>query len=324
MPQNTATAARNQEIRAWADTNATTTYGATYRAEFTASNCTAAIGLSTTTVANILRGRDLNPPPSMSNRSSRRRALAGSASRALGDSRRFGVEIEFLGIARTRVEAALRSGDLPSGWSVKSDLSVHGGSGYGLELVSPPLRGEDGIDSVRRACRWLRENGASVNSSCGLHVHHEARDLGAPGIARVARIYTDHQELLNWLVSPSRRGGASGTTFAQPMARRDIEFTESHLPSLVAHTRYLAVNVNSYGRHGTVELRQHQGTLNTQKVEAWIRLGQGLCDAAAEQTRVSETGLRGLLQRLRVDEDAAAFLLGRALQFNAPSSAVGS
>jgi hypothetical protein len=228
------------------------------------------------------------------------------------------VEIEFNGISRSSVQAAINSGAIPAGWSVKYDLSVRGS---GHELVSPPLRGEDGIDSVRKACRWLRENGARVDSSCGLHIHHEVNDLGARGICRVVRTYADHQDLLNWLVSSSRR--SPHHTYARPLTSSDASFIERH-NGTQASTRYLAVNVYSFARHGTLEFRQHQGTLNAQKIEAWIRLGQGLCDSAADQRRVSQTGLRGLLRDLQVDEDASAFLLGRAVQFQAPANVVAS
>lgn len=324
MPATTAqpqtTRQRNDRIREWAEANVPTYYPANYRAEQAALHCPEASGLSPITVGNVLRGRDLQPR----NRSARRSALRG-ATRALGFTRRFGVEIEFCGgpVTRGQIQAAISNGDLPRRWRVKSDMSVTG-RGFGGEMVSPPLRGEDGIDEVRQVCRWLREHGATVNASCGLHVHHEAADLGAEGIVRVAEIYTAHQSLVNWLVSDSRRGGPRSSNYALQMSESRMAQIRRMSTSSRAQgpTRYLAVNVDAYMRHGTVEIRQHQGTLNAQKIEAWIRLGQGFCDAAAERTRVNESGLRGLLRKLEVDEDSAAFLLGRAVQFEAPVSVV--
>ena len=236
------------------------------------------------------------------------------AGRALGNARRFGVELEFFGIARYTVETAIRNGDLPRGWRVKSDPSVHGGRG--LELVSPPLSGDEGLAQVRTACEWLTANGGRVDRSAGLHVHHDAADLGAEGIARMARMYADNQSLINYLVSPSRRGHG----YARPLTSGDVDYIDRSLGVgsgryIAAPTRYLALNVTSFGRHGTVEIRQHQGTLNYRKVEAWIAFGQGLCDAAAEARTVNATGIRGLLDAIRVDEDNAAFLIGRAVQF---------
>lgn len=323
MPTTETTRQRNDRIRDFAAT-LPSWYSTATRVEVVRRNVTEARDLSPITVRNILRGRDLNPPPSARNRAGRRAAGQRSSSRALGLERRFGVEFEFFGIERRVVESWIIA-EMP-GWRVKSDVSVsgraHGRSWAGLELVSPPLKGEAGMEQVRKALQWLNANGAAVNRSAGTHVHHEARDLGAVGIARVARIYADHQGLLNWLVSESRRGG---TQYARPITSEDAAYIERQARNgrvASATGRYKSLNVDSYGRHGTVEVRQHQGTLSFRKVEAWIRLGQGMMDAAADSTRVSETGLRGLLQALRVDEDASAFLLGRALQFGAPTTLV--
>ncbi len=322
MPAS-STRQRNDEIR-----SRRADYPSWYTINDVAEALAPEYGLSPITVRNALRGRDLNPPPSQRNRASRR---AAGQRQPLGLERRFGVEVEFFGIDRGRVQLWLNSTAFGAqGWRVVSDGSVQGaveGRHYsGLELVSPPLRGEAGLTQIREALTWLVDNGAKVNRSCGLHVHHEARDLGAKGIARMADTWTKHQGLINWLVSESRRDTVSNY-YARPMTEAVVDGIKRAADQGRiggAHSRYYAVNVASYGRHGTVEIRQHQGTLSFRKIEAWVRLGQGLMDAAVEERAISETGLRGLLAAARVDEDASAFLLGRAMQFGAPAEAVAA
>src|SRR5439155_107312 len=73
--------------------------------------------------------------------------------------------------------------------------------------VSPPLRGEAGLAQVQLACTALRRMGAKPNRSCGLHVHHEIRDLDVASIKRFVRSYANNQDLIDGLVSPSRRHG---------------------------------------------------------------------------------------------------------------------
>lgn len=306
MPTTTTTTRqRNDAIREWARANsAHRTQRQTAR--FVASYCDQASGLSETTICNILRGRDLNPPPS-----ARRRRRSGNP---LGVERRFGVEIECNGVDRSVVQRQM--GRFPR-WTLKRDVSVNGS---GLELVSPPLRGEEGLNELREVCTMLQDVGAQVDRSCGLHVHHEARDLGARGIARFAQTWTDNQDMLDWLVSPSRRDGR----WCRRLSRSELANMRSaanrgHVRS--PGSRYKAVNVAAFGRHGTVEIRQHQGTLNFRKIEAWIRLGQGLMDAALQLTDVEPRGLTSLVNQL-VDEDTAAFLVGRALQLGAPVAEV--
>lgn len=256
--------------------------------------------------------------PAAAPRAPRRRRSTGAAGgRRLGLGRRFGIEIEFYGIRRLDVERWLGDSGLGNaGWRIKSDGSVSGPDGIGLELVSPPLTGEDGLAQVRTACEWLNANGAAVNRTCGLHIHLDVRDCGADGIKRFARSYHNNQDLINFLVSPSRRDGMYCRPLAGVMAqvercRERYEFGRVH--------RYHAVNVAAFPRHGTVELRQHQGTLSFRKIEAWLKFGQGMLDTVAERgvPLVDQGGIRSLMDAAQVDEDAAAFLIGRAVQFGA-------
>jgi hypothetical protein len=313
MPATTTTRQRNDRIRAAGDQ---IRRDRPWRSQQQiASQLVDEFGLSQITIANILRGRDLNPPPSAQNRRTRRASGAPAAGQRLGLNRRFGVEIEFNGCSRWSVQAQIDAGAFGRGWRVKSDCSVRG---EGLELVSPPLSGEAGLDSVRQACSVLRGLGAQVDSSCGLHVHHEARDLGALGIARVARLWQRHNHLTQWLIAPSRRNNS----YCPPLSESDVTSIERNASrgSVGGVGRYRDLNVSAFLAHGTIEIRSHQGTLNFRKIEAWIHLGQGFMDAAVECRQVSATGLRNLLQAVVADEDAQAFLLGRGMQFGVPTN----
>ena len=42
--------------------------------------------------------------------------------------------------------------------------------------------------------------------------------------------------------------------------------------------RYFSLNLNSYGRHGTVEVRLHHGTLNGSKIKAWAQFVAAMAD----------------------------------------------
>lgn len=290
---------------------------------------------------NLEAARDLltwlrdQPVPSASarraatpTRSATRRIPSGSP---LGMSRRFGVEIEFFGISRDRARQvvtdagiSLSSGYGSNGtnWNLKSDGSV---TGSGLEIVSPPLRGEDGFEQVKTVLRALRNAGARVDRTCGLHVHHEVRDLGAVGAVRFVRSWTANQNLIDWLVAPSRRDNQG---YCRRLTSNDLTSmagVSAGDRSIPCHDRYRVVNVSSYSRYGTVEVRQHQGTLEFRKVEAWIKLGQSMLDAVLQGEALGEqSGIRGLCQAVSMDEDASAYLIGRAIQFGAPVERVAA
>jgi len=245
--------------------------------------------------------------------------VPGITSPRLGDRRRFGVEIECnIPGGYDGHRARIVRDALPSGWRMKHDGSL---GMNGIEVVSPALQGQAGLDSLRTVYQLLLDNEASVDRRCGGHVHHEARDLGAQGLIRFARSYAANQDLIDWLVSPSRR--RNGSTYCHRLTETELSGLRvygdgiSGIPS-----RYKTVNLHSFARYGTVEIRQHQGTLSFRKMEAWIKLGQGLLDAVAGRGQAFSgfTSLREFLNTTGIDEDAGAFLLGRAVQFNAPSA----
>lgn len=84
--------------------------------------------------------------------------------------RKFGIEIECFNVNQQTRETVRRLG-----WIVKNDGSICGNDT--AEIVSPPLTVSDAaFDSVRAVCAAIRDGGGKVNSTCGLHVHVEARD----------------------------------------------------------------------------------------------------------------------------------------------------
>ena len=216
-------------------------------------------------------------------------AITGATTTATG--RRFGVEVEFIGnaaaVARA-VEAAgyrcevARYGHTvtPDRWRIVPDGSVPNGS----ELVSPPLIGEAGRAEVVKVLRAAVEAGATVDRTCGLHVHHEVPEFDAPRLARLLRVWANAQGATDALVAPSRRDGRWCHHLPPRMVEAAAEYARQGLPWTPAHAaraitggeRYLALNVDCLPRYGTVEVRQHQGTTNGVKVTAWTEYGQAV------------------------------------------------
>ena len=100
---------------------------------------------------------------------------------------RFGVEIECYipnAMARTNfVPGGYHRGNqihlAPRGWNSQHDGSLCDcPPGYTpAEVVSPILKGEDGLAQIWYMCEYLQRIDAIVNSTCGLHVHVDARGL---------------------------------------------------------------------------------------------------------------------------------------------------
>lgn len=214
-------------------------------------------------------------------------------------TRTFGVEIEAHGVSREALVAELRAQGLQAEsegynhttrnyWKIVSDSSITGAQGF--ELVSPVLRGLEGLADLERACRALRYCGAQVNHSCGLHVHFGARDLQIEHLRQVVRNYLVLEPTLDSLMPSTRRGNAN--TYCQGLLRGRTQ-AEAERQLLAATTaqqlataanngsRYHKVNLQSFFTHGTVEFRQHSGSTDFEKISMWVKLLHNLIDYSA-------------------------------------------
>ena len=234
--------------------------------------------------------------------------------------RKFGIELEIVGITRqTALRALSAVGIHVQGeaynhttrghWKLVPDSSVSGG----FEVVSPILEGERGIEEAMTVAEALSDAGATVNRSCGFHVHFDAADLNAADVKIIVNRYAAHEAEIDAFMPPSRRGGEN--SFCLPVARfLNRRFDEARTIEELAAAqpgRYFKVNLQSYRRHGTLEFRQHSGTVNANKVANWVRfLGEFIDQCkrpaapapavpaapAAELPAVS--GMRGVQARL--------------------------
>lgn len=204
--------------------------------------------------------------------------------------RKFGVEIEFVGAGYSAVVREMTARGVSCSyegythrvgraWKIVMDGSVPGG----YELVSPPLKGAAGLAELKKACEALSAAGARVDRRCGLHVHHDVSDLDASAFGRLARFWQRNQHATDGLVAPSRRN----SNWARPLSEREVVAIERSNASVTAirsyfysDRRYRSLNVASFPRYGTVEIRQHQGTTAFAKIAAWIAYGQAFIAVA--------------------------------------------
>lgn len=258
--------------------------------------------------------------------------------RSLVGARRFGVEIEVTGLRPMAAFRAIRNvvecidpghdtnytHSVGTRWKVVYDASVSGG----CEIVSPPLSGPAGFTAIKAVMQALKAAGGRTNSSCGLHVHHEVEDLTGEEMARLIEMYDAHQGTMNSLVSPSRRNNGMARRFEFGEAARFARVFRSAGQGKGAaakrqvrsqgigerpESRYRVLNVHSFPTYGTLEFRQHQGTLNAAKTEAWVLLGQAMIEAARAQTTLRQDAmLADLVTAGHLAATTSSFLSERA------------
>ena len=198
-------------------------------------------------------------------------------------SRTFGVEIEFCTemsseeIAELLTAAGVRcrneryNHEVRTHWKVISDSSVS----RGWELVSPILSGEDGLAAVKRAVGTLIAAGCRVDTSTGLHVHVGANDLSKDSLINLVRRYAAHENAIDSVVPAHRRNNryaktvqGDSTIMENFFARRADGSLQEACASI--GDRFKKLNLQSFITYGTVEFRQHSGSLDGTKIANWI------------------------------------------------------
>ena len=177
-----------------------------------------------------------------------------------------------------------------SSWQVKPDSTVkvtrNGTTYYGTEVVSPVLTaGPDAWRKIRNVCAILEENGATANINCGMHVHVGVQNRTLAEFKNIVRAYGTYSEQIDSVLPKSRRREGSKSCWAQPLwtscsrtrmlQRIDNAETMAGLCSAVTQHirgyRYGALNLEPYSRLGTIEFRQHSGTVDANKAASWAQ-----------------------------------------------------
>lgn len=260
-------------------------------------------------------------------------ALRNSVSTSVNEIRQFGVEAEFYNITPQRaIEALAEVGinasfegythAVTSNWKIVTDGSVTGtntGRGTGLELVSPILKGEEGLVELEKALNALDAAGAKVNTTCGLHVHIDTNGMTPTQRKNFFNSYVRNQDLMDRLVSRSRRNNQNYTMRYD--ARNIDAYADSAATGRGGNNRYFTVNTCSLPKYGTLEFRQHQGTLNGKKAVAWVQMLLAIAKTASDSTLEAEglmtyTTVTEFLDAHSVDATTKAFLLRREAQLN--------
>jgi hypothetical protein len=231
---------------------------------------------------------------------------------------RFGIEIETVGLSRTKLAEAIHSvvgGTISNDyrdarittasgrtWKVVPDGSL---SGYDNgEIVSPVLEYTD-IDELQRVVRAVREAGAKADPSCGIHIHVDGARFDAKSVVNLVKLVHKQERLLEHALGVSDERLAR---FCRPIESSFIEALEARRPKTLGEirdawygrsnaspsrydsSRYHGLNLNSLFFRGTIEFRYFNGSLHAGEVKAYVQLvlamaGKALASKAASSKR---------------------------------------
>lgn len=190
---------------------------------------------------------------------------------------------------------------------VSADDSLY--DGYGAEIKSPILVGEPGFTELRNVMGLLRSNDYYVDDSCGLHVHLNCPEWenNPKLIIKTVRSWMKNQELISNMVDPSRHNNDYCPVWYEDdfnSLKEDIEKNWFY----IGDTLRGSINVGALSAHGSIEIRQHEGTLNYEDASSWIKFCQAFIDSMTgkEVRAISTEEL--LLKRLKVERNASRFI----------------
>jgi hypothetical protein len=203
-------------------------------------------------------------------------------------------------------------------WKIVTDGSLSDRHGVGMEVVSPILRSEADFAAIRTVSAVLLAGGCKINKTCGLHVHVglPRREHRLP--INVLRLYNAFEPVLDSLMPPARRGSANG--YARPTAFNARVSGANDLNALrmaYGSDRYRKVNLESIWRHGTIEYRQHAGTIEAEKIIAWATLVLKLTAMANSAPELpSVISLESLMTLINASDLDRGFWTRRQAHFN--------
>lgn len=234
---------------------------------------------------------------------------------AFDDKRQFGIEIELFGIPRNKIAKSLQEMGIearvaPYGmarttyWRISTDSSIAGR--WSAEVISPVLRGQEGLDEVRKVMVRLGAMGCKVNHSCAFHVHWNCTDFTGRNMLSLLRLYAKFERVIDYLVEYNQRGNKNQycrsmikdndlswvkyldkghkaiDVVIQFMARHPTYWLDRFGELQERQARYHKLNIAAYASYGTVEFRQHHGTLWADEAVQWIIFTQQLINKAKQ------------------------------------------
>jgi hypothetical protein len=179
------------------------------------------------------------------------------------------------------------------GWKVVTDASLAGGNG--LEVVSPILSGEEGIDEARRVAAAVESFGCRVRVDCGFHLHVGTAGLNLRNLKNIAKCFVKFETFFDNIVPASRRanvnryvmsnrshfGGYGNAAANRGLSAIDAVASQAEFLRLFGGSRFHKLNIQAMTRQPTIEFRQHSGTTSPDKIEHWIRLLLAFVNGAA-------------------------------------------
>lgn len=202
-------------------------------------------------------------------------------------------------------DGSLRSNTCGCGEYDDCETCFNARDAYGREVIVTCKIGE--WDMLIDVCNKLQSVGCYVNKSCGLHVHFDCRNYTARQVStlgkRIARCVPALKQVL-------------------PRSRQNNSFCAAPINTHSTNSnRYAFVNLQSFRKHNTLEIRGHSGSLDSKKIINWIRTMRVIMHKRNMQ---DVNTVHEMLAKFGFETDLALFLMERYEKFTRNRNTVSS
>jgi Putative amidoligase enzyme len=167
-----------------------------------------------------------------------------------------GIELEFNAISNGPGKNDIAQKLKNAGLAKFVDVTTDGSCGWEVRVL---VLEDNFIEPLTNIMNVLTGMGFSCNDACGTHVHLDMRSRDVN--VAYANLFKAQKFLRKFLTKKRKRNSFckinTGETFEAQKTQDD---------------RYYGINVQSFDRHKTLEVRMHQGTLNPKELIPWIEL----------------------------------------------------
>ena len=205
-----------------------------------------------------------------------------------------------------RYHRGIQSPVLPQGWNTQSDCSIQSEYGtFGAEIVSPVLKGEDGLTQVIQVLDLLDQIGARTNRSCGLHVHVGIEHLNHNQITRMIKLFKKYERAF-YALNGDQASSRFNSTFCKPssMWKHSDGHADNH------EDRYQSLNLENINR-GHIEIRVWSGNLKPEIVLSAIYMAVALVSRSADETLVKTSDVDKFNHVQTMEQFLDRFVIGK-------------
>lgn len=201
----------------------------------------------------------------------------------------YGVELECFMPSDAAADVPNRDRHIPlgpRGWKGKTDGSLTSAPCYGMygvEVVSPVIKGEAGLQEVWYMIDFLKALGGDVNAQCGLHIHYDARTLSFAEVDKIGAAFVKYEMAFFGL-----NGDSIGRRLQSTYCKHSLMWSRWGAEKRQSLNRQNYGGPHATGK-STLEFRLYENMLDAKMTVTAIYMGAALISRAlADDTAIEE------------------------------------